>query len=147
MRDFAFFPKVNEDPIGAPSDVEGHPVYRESVFDSVQFDELDDGSYIQNDVTSILLNQEKYRRLLGDMNVNNILAQMHPTQSSAMDGMTDEARFSCIISRHCQTMSERQAVLQQLVSEKSELTKYAEALLAEQRSAPDPSSAPDPAVQ
>ena len=77
-------------------------------------------------MTQILLNQEKYRRLLGDMNVQNILAQMHPTQSTAMDNMTDEERFNCVISRHCQTMSERQAVLEQLASEKSELTKYAE---------------------
>ena len=49
-------------------------------------------------------------RLLGDMNVQNILAQMHPTQSTVMDDMTDEERFNCVISRHCQTMSERQAV-------------------------------------
>ena len=81
------------------------------------------------------------------MNVNNILAQMHPTQSTVMDGMTDEERFNCVVSRHCQTMSERQAVLQQLVSEKSELTKYAEAMLAEQPSAPDNSSATDASVQ
>ena len=85
MRDFAYKPQVNDDPIDVPTDVEGHPVYQASVFDSVQFDELDDGSYIQNDMTSILLNQEKYRRLLGDMNVNNILAQMHPTQSTEMN--------------------------------------------------------------
>lgn len=104
MRDFAYKPQINDDPIGVPTDVEGHPVYQESVFDSVQFDELEDGSYIQNDMTSILLNQEKYRRLLGDMNVNNILAQMHPTQSTVMDNMTDEERFNCVISRHCQTM-------------------------------------------
>jgi hypothetical protein len=64
-----------------------------------------------------------------------------------MDGMSDEERFNCVISRHCQTMSERQAVLQELASEKSELTKYAEAMLAEQQSAPDSSSAPDAAVQ
>lgn len=147
MRDFAFIPKVNEDPIDVPTDVEGHPVYQESVFDSVQFDELEDGSYIQNDITSILLNQEKYRRLLGDMNVNNILAQMHPTQSTAMDNMTDEERFNCVISRHCQTMSERQAVLKELASQKSELTAYAEAMLAEQQSAPDQSSAPDTVAQ
>ena len=147
MRDFAYLPKVNEDPIDVPSDVEGHPVYQESVFDSVQFDQLEDGSYIQNDMTSILLNQEKYRRLLGDMNVNNILAQMHPTQSTAMDNMTDEERFNCVISRHCQTMSERQAVLKELASEKSELTAYAEAMLAEQQSAPDPSPAPDASAQ
>ena len=67
---------------------------------------------------------------------------MHPTQSTAMDKMTDEERFSCVISRHCQTMSERQAVLQQLASEKSELTKYAELMLAEQKAAPSPDPAP-----
>lgn len=147
MRDFAYKPQINEDPIDVLTDVEGHPVYQESVFDSVQFDELEDGSYIQNDMTSILLNQEKYRRLLGDMNVNDILAQMHPTQSTVMDGMTDEERFNCVISRHCQTMSERQAVLKELASQKSELTAYAEAMLAEQQSAPDPSSAPDSSAQ
>lgn len=147
MRNFAYISQINEDPIGVPTDVEDQPVYQESVFDSVQFDELEDGSYIQNDMTAILLNQEKYRRLLGDMNVSNILAQMHPTQSTLMDNMTDDERFNCVISRHCQTMSERQAVLQHLVSEKSELTKYAEAMLAEQQSAPDPSSAPDSSVQ
>lgn len=147
MREFAFIPKVNEDPIDVPSEAEGHPLYQESVFDSVQFDQLEDGSYIQNDMTSILLNQEKYRRLIGDMNVNNILAQMHPTQSTAMDSMTDEERFSCVISRHCQTMSERQVVLQELANQKSELTAYAEAMLAEQQSAPDPSLAPDPVAQ
>ena len=99
------------------------------------------------DMTSILLNQEKYRRLLGDMNVQNILAQMHPTQSTVMDDMTDEERFNCVISRHCQTMSERQAVLQQLASERSELTKYAEAMLAEQKSVPDDSSAAGASAQ
>ena len=64
-----------------------------------------------------------------------------------MDGMTDEERFNCVISRHCQTMSERQAVLQQLAGEKSELTKYAEAMLAEQKSEPVPTPAPDASVQ
>lgn len=147
MRDFAYKPSVNEDPIDVPTDVEDHPVYQESVFDSVQFDQLEDGSYIQNDMTSILLYQEKYRRLLGDMNVNDILAQMHPTQSTAMDGMTDEERFACVISRHCQTISERQAVLRELANEKSELTAYAESMLAEQQSVPDPSSAPDAPAQ
>jgi hypothetical protein len=145
MRDFAYKPQINDDPIDVPTDVEGHPVYQESVFDSVQFDELEDGSYIQNDMTAILLNQEKYRRLLGDMNVNNILAQMHPTQSTAMDGMTDEERFNCVISRHCQTMSERQAVLRELAIEHSELSSFAESLLAEQKAAPSSDPAPAPA--
>ena len=106
-----------------------------------------DDDLIQCDMTQILLNQEKYRRLLGDMNVQNIIAQMHPTQSTVMDGMTDEERFSCVISRHCQTLSERQAVLQQLANEKSELTKYTEIMLAEQQSEPDSSSAADSSAQ
>ena len=147
MRNFAY---KNPDYIKnevVPELIEGHPCYQQSVYDSVMYDETPDGDLIQNDMTQILLNQEKYRRLLGDMNVQNILAQMHPTQSTAMDNMTDEDRFNCVISRHCQTMSERQAVLQQLANEKSELTKYAQAMLAEQQSAPDSSSAPDAPAQ
>ena len=136
------------DQFGPIDDVEGHPAYQPGVFDAVQTDELADGSLIFNDMTAILLNQEKYRRLLGDMNVNNILAQMHPTQSTAMDNMTDDQRFACVISRHCQTMSERQAVLQQLASEKSELTAYAESMLAEQTVEPAPeASAPAGSAQ
>ena len=136
------------DQFGPIDDVEGHPAYQPSVFDAVQVDELEDGSLIFSDMTAILLNQEKSRRLLGDMNVNNILAQMHPTQSTAMDGMTDEQRFGCVISRHCQTMSERQAVLRQLASEKSELMAYAEAMLAEQTVEPAPeASAPAGSAQ
>lgn len=147
MRNFAY---KNPDYIKnevVPELVEEHPCYQQSVYDTVMYDESPDGDLIQCDMTQILLNQEKYRRLLGDMNVQNILAQMHPTQSTAMDGMTDEQRFDCVISRHCQTMSERQAVLQQLAGEKSELTKYAQAMLAEQQSAPDSSSATDAGAQ
>ena len=147
MRNFAY---INPDYIKnevVPELVEDNPCYQQSVYDSVMYDETPDGDLIQNDMTQILLNQEKYRRLLGDMNVQNILAQMHPTQSTVMDNMSDEERFNCVISRHCQTMSERQAVLQQLASEKSELTKYAEAMLAEQKSEPASASAPDASAQ
>lgn len=147
MRDFAYNNPdfIKNDVI--PELVEEHPCYQQSVYDSVMYDQTPDGDLIQCDMTQILLNQEKYRRLLGDMNVQNILAQMHPSQSTVMDGMTDEDRFNCVISRHCQTISERQAVLQQLANEKSELTKYAQEMLAEQQSAPDSSSAPDTTVQ
>jgi hypothetical protein len=142
MRNFAYInPEFEQDTV-IPELVEGNPCYEASVYDSVMLEEMSDGSYMYMDMTSILLNQEKYRRLLGDMNVQNILAQMHPTQSTVMDGMTDEERFNCVISRHCQTMSERQAVLQQLAIEKSELSAYAESMLAEQKAAPSPDSAP-----
>nr|DAJ72342.1 MAG TPA: hypothetical protein [Microviridae sp.] len=144
MRNFAY---INPDFIKddySPELVEGHPCYQKSVYDQVMYDESPDGDLIQVDMTQILLNQEKYRRLLGDMNVQNILAQMHPTQSTIMDGMTDEERFACVISRHCQTMSERQAVLQQLASEKSDLTAYAEVMLAETKAVPSSDPAPAP---
>lgn len=147
MRSFAYInPDFEQDSV-VPELVEGNPCYEPSVYDSVMLEEMPDGSVKYMDMTSILLNQEKYRRLLGDMNVQNILSQMHPTQSTVMDDMSDEERFNCVISRHCQTMSERQAVLHQLVSEKSELTKYAEAMLAEQKSEPAPASAPDAVAQ
>nr|DAH75339.1 MAG TPA: hypothetical protein [Microviridae sp.] len=147
MRNFAY---INPDYVendSRPQLVEDNPCYQPSVYDQVMYDEDIDGSLIQCDMTQILLNQEKYRRLLGDMNVQNILAQMHPTQSTVMDGMTDEDRFACVISRHCQTMSERQAVLQHLASEKSELSAFAESMLAEQQSEPESSPAPDVSVQ
>lgn len=147
MRSFAYInPDFVQDTY-VPVSVENNPCYQPSVYDSVMYDQLPDGDLIQCDMTQILLNQEKYRNLLGDMNVQDILAQMHPTQSTIMDGMTDEERFNCVISRHCQTMSERQAVLRQLASEKSELSAYAEAMLAEKESAPESSPAPDASAQ
>ena len=147
MRSFAYINPDFVQDLYVPVSVEDNPCYQPSVYDSVMYDELPDGDLIQCDMTQILLNQEKYRNLLGDMNVQNIIAQMHPTQSTVMDDMTDEQRFNCVISRHCQTMSERQAVLSQLASEKSELTKYAQVMLAEQQSAPESSSAPDASAQ
>lgn len=142
MRRFDFTPEIVPDTV-RPQLVEGNPCYEASSYDAVMYDESPDGDLIQCDMTQILLNQEKYRRLLGDMNVNNILAQMHPTQSTVMDGMTDEERFGAVISRHCQTMSERQAVLSELASQHSELTEFAKSMLAEQSAAPAPdASAP-----
>ena len=150
MRSFAYKNENFERDSYVPELLEDNPCYQASVYDSVMYDETPDGDLIQCDMTQILLNQEKYRRLLGDMNVDSILAQMHPTQSTTMDQMTDEERFNCVISRHCQTMSERQAVLRQLADEKSELTAYAQAMLAEEKAAPAPEApapeAPAPAA-
>ena len=143
MRRFDFTPEITPDTY-QPQLVEDNPCYEASSYDAVLYDESPAGDLIQCDMTQILLNQEKYRRLLGDMNVANILAQMHPTQSTAMDNMTDEERFACVISRHCQTMSERQAVLSELASQRSELSELAESMLAEQQAEPAP-EAPAPA--
>jgi hypothetical protein len=147
MRNFAYKNENFEKDAYVPELKESNPCYQASAYDSVMYDETPDGDLIQCDMTQILLNQEKYRRLLGDMNVNNILAQMHPTQSTTMDQMTDEERFECVISRHCQTMSERQAVLSELASQHSELTEFAKSMLAEQSAVPAPdASAPAPSA-
>lgn len=146
MRRFDFTPEIIPDTY-QPQLIEGNPCYEASSYDAVMYDETPDGDLIQCDMTQILLSQEKYRRLLGDMNVNNILAQMHPTQSTTMDQMTDEERFNCVISRHCQTMSERQAVLSELASQHSELTEFAKSMLAEQSAEPAlGASAPAPSA-
>lgn len=150
MRNFGFLSKDFERS-SQPMDIpENNPVYQPSVYDSVMFEETlssdsKEKNYSFMDMTSILLNQEKYRRLLGDMNVNNILAQMHPTKSTAMDKMTDEERFACVISRHCQTVSERQAVLKQLADEQSSLSAYARAMLQMEEETATPAKADAPA--
>lgn len=150
MRNFGFLSKDFERS-SQPMDIpENNPVYQPSVYDSVMFEETQSSdskekNYSFMDMTSILLNQEKYRRLLGDMNVNNILAQMHPTKSTAMDEMTDEERFACVISRHCQTVSERQAVLKQLSDEQSSLSAYARAMLQMEEGSATPAKADAPA--
>ena len=94
MRNFAYKNENFEKDTYVPELKEGNPCYESSAYDPVMYDETPDGDLIQCDMTQVLLNQEKYRRLLGDMNVNDILAQMHPTQSTVMDNMTDEERFA-----------------------------------------------------
>ena len=88
MRNFAY---KNSDFIKydyVPELVENHPCYQESVYDQVLYDEDLDGSLIQCDMTQILLNQEKFRNLLGDANVQNILGS-DASYSIYFDGRLD----------------------------------------------------------
>lgn len=119
------------------SQLEGLPCYVPSPYDAVMFDKLEDGSVVQCDMVQILLHQEVMRNKLGDSLYNEILKQMHPTPATRMDEMSDDERFNCIISRHCQTMSERQAVLQDIAENCKELKAFAEYQLSlEQENAP-----------
>ena len=63
MRDFTYKSPDFEQDTYVPVDIEGNPCYQPSVYDSVMYDESCDGDLIQCDMTQILLNQEKYRRL------------------------------------------------------------------------------------
>ena len=73
MRSFAYKNENFEKNSYVPELKEGNPCYQTSVYDTVMYDETPDGDLIQCDMTQILLNQEKYRRLLGDNSCRNIL--------------------------------------------------------------------------
>lgn len=138
MRKFGYIPPVDEDfeaPVYDNSVDPGNPGYEPSVFDHCMHDTLPDGSFIQVDITSILLAQEKYRHLLGDNVMQELINSVHPTPSTLQDSMTDEQRFDAIISRHCQTVSERQAVLSELASRSVEMKSFIESMASESASA------------
>ena len=63
MRNFAYKnPDFVKNEV-VPELIEDNPCYQQSVYDSVMYDETSDGDLIQNDMTQILLNQEKFFRL------------------------------------------------------------------------------------
>lgn len=149
MRRFDFIHPEFEECTHVPEVKEDEPCYQPGLYDAVQFEECIDEhhSLMFTDITSVLLYQEKYRNLIGDANVQRIINEMHPTPATTQDGMTDEQRFACVISRHCQTVSERQVVLSELAQKHSELKFLAESMLAETSSKPADAVAPAPASE
>lgn len=125
---------------------ESHPMRVPSPYDQIAFEECPDGSYRKFDMTYFLLHQEKTRRKLGDPLYQELLASMHPTQSTIQDNLTDNQRFDMVISRHCQTMSERQAVMDWLRDEHADLMQqYEQAVQETEQQQPEasaPASAP-----
>ena len=100
---------------------EAQPVRQPSPYDSIASEETSVKSLRRFDMTHFLLHREKTRRKLGDALYSDLLASLHPTQSTIQDSLTDEQRLDMVISRHCQTMSERQAVMDWLSSEHKDL--------------------------
>lgn len=126
---------------------ESQPMRQLSPYDQIAFEETPSGAFRKFDMTYFLLHQEKTRRKLGDPLYQELLASMHPTSTTIQDNLTDDQRFDMVISRHCQTMSERQAVLDWLREEHADLLKqYEESLAAaDDKQDPDPMAAPAPA--
>ena len=126
---------------------EPQPMRQPSPYDQIAFEETPSGAFRKFDMTYFLLHQEKTRRKLGDPLYQELLASMHPTSSTIQDNLTDDQRFDMVISRHCQTMSERQAVLDWLREEHADLMKqYEESLAAvDDKQDPEPTAAPAPA--
>lgn len=113
-RQFAFVDPnfISASPVDHPTDP--HPCYAGCSYDAVTVEQLNEDSYKVIDITSILLHQEKYRRILGNAVISDILKDLHPTRSTIQDGMTDSQRLDSVVSRHCQSLSEKQAVLSEL---------------------------------
>ena len=81
MRSFNFRNENFEKDSYVPVLKEGNPCYQASAYDPVMYDETPDGDLIQCDMTQILLNQEKYRRLLGEDRKSTRLNSSHITRS------------------------------------------------------------------
>ena len=126
---------------------ESHPVRQPSPYDAIAFEECPDGSFRKFDMTYFLLHQEKTRRMLGDPLYQQLLASMHPTPNTIQDNLTDSQRFDMVISRHCQTMSERQAVMDWLREEHADLLAQYNDALKETQSDSQGDTAPAPAAE
>ena len=126
---------------------EPQPMRQKSPYDQIAFEETPSGAFRKFDMTYFLLHQEKTRRKLGDPLYQELLASMHPTKTTLQDGLTDDQRFDMVISRHCQTMSERQAVMDWLRDEHADLMQQYEQVVQEpeqqQPEDPAPASASD----
>lgn len=119
-------------------DMQGQPCYSPSAYDQIMYETLsnpDGDDFVSTlDLTTILLNQEKYRRILGDAVLQDIVNSLHPTRNTLQDDMTDRQRLDLVISRHCQSMSERQAVLNYLSERHADLMESIAIQEAEQKS-------------
>lgn len=119
------------------------PVYESPNYTCCLVDETVDGDIIYQDMTVILKDVDKYVSQLGQSVVNDFIASIRPTPPTLQDNMTDEQRLDVCISRHCQTIAERQQVLQYLQSEHSDLLSQLQ--MGEQQQNPlglQPDSAP-----
>lgn len=125
---------------------EPQPVRQPSPYDQIAFEETPSGAVRKFDMTYFLLHQEKTRRKLGDSLYNELLASMHPTSNTLQDSLTDDQRFDMVISRHCQTMSERQAVMDWLRNEHADLMQQYEQAVQESKQQEPGDPAPAPAA-
>lgn len=124
---------------------EPQPVRQSSPYDSIAYEETSAKSLRRFDMTHFLLHQEKTRRKLGDALYSELLASLHPTQSTIQDSLTDEQRLDMVISRHCQTLSERQAVMDWLAAEHKDLFNEIQQMQSESESKDGADAAPDAA--
>lgn len=149
MRRFDFPVAVDRTPVRVEPQ-EHQPIYQPSVYDEALFEADCNGNIQFGDITRILLHDTKYRKRFGENVINDILRELHPTKSTVQDSMTDEQRFESVISRHCQTVSERQYVLDQMLKSgqamSDDLKSMIEAAKSAKESEPTPTAPAAPAA-
>lgn len=101
-------------------------VVDEPCFDSPSYgvcltEELLDGSIMYHDMTSVIQDVDNFVERVGPSVVQSLLLQLQPQPLQQMDQMTDEQKFDCVVSRYCQTVSERTALLEYLSANHADL--------------------------
>lgn len=97
------------------------PAFAQPAFAECLYEPMVDGSIMYHDMFSVIRDVEKYAEKVGPSVVQDLMYQLQPQPLQAMDKMTDEQRFGCVVSRYCQTISERTSLLEYLSANHSEL--------------------------
>lgn len=120
MRNFAILKDIVRFPSNT-SILEGEPIFEAPAFVDCLHESMLDGSIMYRDMTSVLQDVDKYISRVGPSVVQDLILQLQPKPLQTMDSLTDSQRFECIVSRHCQTISERSQLLEYLSNNHSDL--------------------------
>lgn len=120
MRDFSCRQKdvLHFDNKVALSD---EPAFDCPAFAECLYEPLVDGSIMYHDMFSVIRDVDKFAEKVGASVVQDLMYQLQPKPLQEMDKMSDEQRFDCVVSRYCQTISERTSLLEYLTANHSDL--------------------------
>lgn len=118
------------------------PTYEPPTYAVCLVDKLPNGSIMYRDSTTILKDVDTYVKKLGLSVVQDLINSMTPSPVSLQDTMSDNERFDVCVSRYCQTISERQQVLNYLQSEHADILEQYKVMTAESAAEPVSTSAP-----
>ncbi len=136
MRDFSCKDKdiLIFDACQTPID---EPCYESPSYAVCLTEELIDGSIMYHDMTSVIQDVDNFVERVGPSVVQSLMLQLQPKPLQPMDQLTDDQKFDCVVSRYCQTVSERTALLQYLTDNHADL--LAQVQMGVSESTPTPS--------
>lgn len=137
-----YFNQVEPIRFAVQPDLLEQPTYVAPNYEPCLFQVTLDGSVLYQDAVSVLQDVESNIRILGQSVVQSLVNQLRPMQPESQDNLTDEQRFDMTISRYCQTIAERQAVLDYLSREHADLVAQFNAEMTQQPATDSSVSAP-----